>query len=175
MKKALFLFAVTGWTLGLLVHVLSVIDIDVDAKAPYVWLLHLGIFVVWIPAIILLKKNAGQKTFQGASVKKSFSPFGQFKALFTNTPNWLTVIAVTGFFYAFINFMSFMSAQHGTPAIENGQYMLHNHGQFVRNLTKAEYNHYQANTLRGFSGHWIAFYGLAMAILYPFNSQIDNK
>jgi hypothetical protein len=67
-----------------------------------------------------------------------------------------------------------MTTQLYTPGIQNGQYILHNHGQFVRNLTEKEYHHYQANTLRGFSGHWIAFYGMAMAVLYPFNKQVDN-
>jgi hypothetical protein len=45
--------ACVGFALSLLVHVLSCLSIPLGlGKAP--WLLHIGIFVVWIPTIIVL-------------------------------------------------------------------------------------------------------------------------
>jgi hypothetical protein len=48
-----------GWFLALLVHILSLIDIDVRDRIPFVWLLHIGVFVVWLPVVLDLNKNKG--------------------------------------------------------------------------------------------------------------------
>lgn len=56
----------------------------------------------------------------------------------------------------------------GSIGIRDGQYILHSHGKLIRTITEQEYHLAQANEARGFSGHWIAFYGIAMVIWYPF-------
>lgn len=170
MKKYLFYFAVTGWALGLIVHILSVADFDITEKVPFVWVLHIGIFVVWIPAILELRKNEELKTHQQNGRRNKTTAFEFIKIIFRKAPAWLTIIAIGGFFYAFINFIFFMNASNGVPDIKDGQYILHNHGQLIKTLTEQEYHHFKANEVRGFSGHWLAFYGLAAAILFPFNS-----
>jgi hypothetical protein len=171
MKKFLFYFAVTGWTLGLIVHLLSIADFDITDKFPFVWALHIGIFVVWLPAILELRKNKEFEEFQKAGMLKRMNPFPLYKIVFKNTPAWMTIIAFGGFFYATINFFFFISTQHGVPDIKDGQYILHNHGQLIKTLTEQEYHHFKANAIRGFSGHWLAFYGLAAAILFPLKDQ----
>jgi hypothetical protein len=82
------------------------------------------------------------------------------KSLFGNIPRPLLAIGVFGFFYAFINFLLAMIPMSGTPDIKDGHYILHNHGQLVRNLTESEYHSLKARMTRGFSGHWLAFYGI---------------
>ena len=175
MKKILFYFAVTGWTLGLIVHLLSLADLDVTDKVPFVWILHIGIFVVWLPTVLELKKNKELKAYQQSGMLNRMNPLGFFKIIFQQTPTWLTIIAIGGFFYAGINFIMFMNSQHGVPEIKDGQYILSNHGQLIKTLTEQEYHHYKANEVRGFSGHWILFYGVAAAILFPFNRQTTNE
>jgi hypothetical protein len=173
MRKFLFYFAATGWTLGLTAHLLSIADIDVQEKVPYIWILHIGIFIVWLPTIFDLRKNEDLKAYQKAGMLNSLNPFGVFKVIFKNTPNWLKMIAIIGFYYAFVNFvyLVFMTSSVGTPDIKDGQFTLQDHGQFIRTLTSREYHHYKAAEMRLFSGHWIAFYGLAMAVLYPVKKQ----
>lgn len=61
-----------------------------------------------------------------------------------------------------------MSSQPGSPEIQDGQYILQNHGKLIRTITEQEYHHYKANEVRGFSGHWLIFYGFSAALLYPF-------
>ena len=102
------------------------------------------------------------------------NPFDFFKPILKNIPSWLIVITIAGFFYAIINFMLFIASRLGSPDIQNGQYVLQNHGQLIKTLTEREYHHYKANELRGFSGHWIAFYGIATAALFPFKLQTEN-
>lgn len=175
MKKFLFYFAVTGWTLGLIVHLLSLADIDITDKVPFIWVLHIGIFVVWLPTVLDLNKNEELREYQQSGKLNKMNPVEFFKIIFRQTPNWLAIIAIGGFFYAIINFMLFVISHHGTPDIQDGQYILHNHGQLLKTLTEQEYHHFKANEVRGFSGHWIAFYGLAAAVLFPFNRQKTNE
>ncbi len=175
MKIALFWAAVTGWTLGLLVHILSIFDVDVESKFPYIWLLHIGIFVVWIPAILELKKNEKIKAFQSSGIRNRMRPIALFKALCEGVPSWIVVIAVVGFYYAIVNFVMFIGSESGTPAVKDGHYYLDAHGQWIRDITEREYHHYKAAGIRGFSGHWVAFYGLAAAVLYPFKRNLKLR
>jgi hypothetical protein len=171
MKKLLFYFAATGWALGLIINLLAWFDIDVSEYLPFIWVLHIGIFIVWIPAIIQLKKK--QRPALNIFPAK---PFTLIKSITHGVPQWLVSIAIAGFVYAFINFGLFILQLPGTPDIKDGHYILQNHGQLLRQITEKEYHHYKAVTIRGFSGHWIFFYGLAAAMLYPFakNDELEN-
>jgi hypothetical protein len=171
-KKMLFWTAVTGWGLSVTVHLLSWADVDVKSWFPAVWLLHIGIFVVWIPAILQLRKNPAFQLQRQSGLMQRLNPIESFKAMFIGTPKWLTIIAIVGFYYAVANFMIFMVLIHnGSPAIQDGQFVLQNHGQVLSAISEKEFHHFEAVETRGFSGHWIAFYGLAMAILYPWKNQ----
>ena len=175
MKKFLFYFALTGWTLGLIVHILSLSDIDVTEKVPFVWLLHIGIFIVWLPIVLDLKKNEELQEYQKSEMLNRMNPIGFFKIIFKETPTWMTIIAGAGFFYAIINFLLFFASHGGTPDIKDGQFILQNHGQLIKTVTEQEYYHYKANEVRGFSGHWIFFYGFATAVLYKFSGLTKRK
>jgi hypothetical protein len=76
--------------------------------------------------------------------------------------------------YSSINFWLFKTiSDEGSANIVDGVYVLQNHGSFVRELTELQYNEYKANNLRGFSGHWMLFYSMSMAILYPWTTKKD--
>lgn len=171
MNKYIFYVAVTGWILCLIVHFTSLFGIDITDQFPYVWVLHLGIFVVGIPTVLYLKNNEELKTFKESGLLNQMNPFSFYKIVFKQTPTWLAVLAVGGIFYAFVNFILFMGTQIGTPEIKEGHYILQNHGELIKTISEQEYHQYRANEIRGFSGHWIAFYGIAMAIFYPFANQ----
>lgn len=164
MRKVLFFFAITGWTMGFIVHVLAMADYDVAGKIPFFWLLHLGIFVVWVPTIFMLRNNEELKILQQS---KKVRPFALFKILLKETPTWLRVIAIGGLIYAFLNFLLFAASQGGTPDIRDGQYVILDHGKLIKTITEQEYYQYKANEVRGLSGFWLAFYGFAAAVLFP--------
>ena len=67
MKKFIFYLAAAGWIISLVIHILSLAKTDVEASIPYIWILHIGIFAVWIPAIRVLRIVPGEsgrkKTF----------------------------------------------------------------------------------------------------------------
>jgi hypothetical protein len=95
------------------------------------------------------------------------NPITFFTIIGKNAPKWMIVVAIGGICYAFFNFLFFMFSDDGTPTIQNGHYVLQNHGQWVKDISAQQYHRYKTNTLRGFSGHWIAFYGVAMLVLFP--------
>lgn len=172
MKKILFYVAVAGWALGLIVHLLSAAGTDVADKVPFIRLLHIGIFIVWIPAILELNKNKLQKASPNTISMMRMSSSDFYKALFGHCPKWLVIIAIGGFVYAFINFILFVTTRQGMVNIEGGQYVLHDFGQTNKTISEQEYHLHKAYELRGFSGHWIAFYGVAAAVLFPYGKAV---
>lgn len=165
-QMVLFYITVVCWVISLLTHILALADFDVAEKFPFIWLLHIGIFVVIVSAIFVFRKSL---QLQDEQIKSN--PLKVFGTLLKGTPYWLIGIGIAGFIYALINFSLFASSQIGTPDIQNGHYVLQEHGQLIKTITETEYHHYKANEVRGFSGHWIAFYGIGMALLYPYGHK----
>ena len=165
----LFYFTLACWTASLIAHLTSISDFDLIEKFPFVWFLHIGIFIVAISAIFIVRQLPEMQNQQIRS-----NPLKVLKTLTQETPYWLIAIAVAGFIYAGINFSLFASSQIGSPEIKDGQFILQNHGQFIKTITEREYHHSQANIVRGFSGHWLAFYGIGLALLYPFKKRQND-
>ncbi len=165
MNKALCIIAVIGFTLSLIAHIVSVSGIYIGEQFPFVWALHLGIFVVWLPTILKLKNKTG---FSKRDRKYGDSLKMFFKAIFFDMPKPVMIISLFCFVYATLNFWLFMDAgQGGTPSIVDGKYLLQNHGLLIKELTESEYFKLKANEIRGFSGHWMMFYSVAMGVLWP--------
>ena len=133
-KKIFFFIAIIGWILGLTAHLLSF----TGYTSPTFWLLHIGVFVVWFPAMICLVKETGKSMPELLNYFKSIS-----------APKWLKIIVAVCFIYAFINFVLFASS--------------------------FQISDEDSDMLRGFSGHWMAFYGMATLILYPFGKGNNKK
>jgi hypothetical protein len=105
-----------------------------------VWYLHIGIFVVWIPAILVSSRTT-----------KDFKQKDFWKAALRGCPPWMKHLTYLFGGYAIINFLIFIYLERsGTGHGEN-------------DLIK----------LRGFSGHWMAFYSAAMSTLYS-ATQIEK-
>ena len=154
MKKLLFILTATCWTISLSIHIVSLTGFDVATWFPYVWALHIGVFVVFIPALLILRK------FQ-------HTPHPTYRSYFSGLPRWLIILTVACCLYAVINFFLFAFSFHGTATIRDGQYVLLRHGSIIKTLTELEYRWHNSQAVRLFSGHWMAFYSLAMIILYP--------
>lgn len=144
------LAASIGFLLSLVVHVSALLRIDSVALYPSVWLLHFGIFMVYIPFVLDTRKTLGARPSM-AQLKSLLPP-----------PIIAAGIAMLG--YMLINFAFFLMATEGSsPAIRDGQYILQCHGHFVRELTANEYKAFLVNEVRGFSGHWLFFYFVPFA------------
>jgi hypothetical protein len=126
--------AMLGLVLSLIAHVSALLGMP-QPLGSAAWGLHIGIFVVWLPAVITanrLVKDFRQKDF--------------WKAALRGCPAWLRWLTYAFFAYAIINFVTFIVvAPRGKqdPAAPTPPVVF-----------------------RGFSGHWMAFYSAAAAILY---------
>lgn len=126
--------SVIGLVLSLIAHTAALLGLP-QPLGPAAWGLHVGIFVVWLPTLIVFNWLVGD--FK----RKDF-----WKAALRGCPKWMRWLTYGFFGYAIVNFLLFLA---------------------VAPLKGAEGG---ANTppevFRGFSGHWIAFYSAAAAILY---------
>lgn len=138
------MFAFAGFCLSLLVHLTTFLGIDPARRVPFVWALHIGIFVSFVPMVL-----AQQSPRRGDFWQK----------LMSRLPTWQRY-AVKGLFaYTVINFALFFYLSSGaTPQERDGKYVLLNHGTLIRELSADEYERQNAYIVRGFSGHWMIFY-----------------
>jgi hypothetical protein len=126
------ILSAVGLVVSLWVHVGAVMGRRVAPEA-FFWILHIGIFVVWFPAIFVAKARIGNLR------RKDF-----WKAVLQGSPGWMRYMAYGFLGYAVLNFAWFMLEP---PTGESGA-------------------NPPAIVWRGFSGHWMAFYSAALAILY---------
>jgi hypothetical protein len=145
MNRLVGLTAFAGLCLSLAAHVAALLGVDVTDKVPAVWLLHVGIFVVFIPQVLSSRKVFGRKPAL-ADIRRAF-------------PHWVVALGTVIVGYALLNFVLFAFATGGgNPDIRDGKFVLLSHGRLMRELSSAEYTAFKANEIRGFSGHWLAFY-----------------
>jgi hypothetical protein len=121
-----------GFILSLWVHIGAVFGAKVAPDYFFV-LLHVGIFVVFFPAILVAQRLVGNTR------RSDF-----WKVALRDVPPWLRYVVYASFGYAIFNFVLFATK---TPAGGSGA-------------------NPPAEVWRGFSGHWMAFYSAAFALLY---------
>lgn len=121
-----------GLILSLWVHIGALMGRRV-APESFFWGLHVGIFVVWFPAIFAAQKRAGSIN------RRDF-----WRVVLKGSPEWMRYMVYAFLGYAVLNFSLFMSQ---APTGKTGA-------------------NPPASVWRGFSGHWMAFYSAAFAILF---------
>src|SRR5882672_5432029 len=127
-----YLFLAVVAAMGLLASIACHLMGWLHVEPPWgksVFLLHIGIFVVWIPLVL----------FANRTMPKPGR--GNLEHLLAELPKWVRVATGGLFAYALLNFAYFIFCtrhypKHGVPfSVE----------------------------LRGVSGHWMMFYGIAFA------------
>jgi hypothetical protein len=117
---------------------------------PSVWLLHVGIFVVFVP--LVFASRARTASTGGTSLRDVF-------------PGWPGIVMGAVMAYAFVNFVLFMQSNEGTPLVRGGVYLLKHETRGLLHISEAQYHAHKALEIRGFSGHWLVFY-LAPALYF---------
>jgi hypothetical protein len=93
-----------GFVLSLWIHFGAVAGRRV-APAEFFWILHIGIFAVWFPAVMVAQRQAGNLK------RKDF-----WKIVLKGTPDWVRYLVYGFLGYAVVNFMIFFQA----PTERNG-------------------------------------------------------
>ncbi|WP_130434967.1 hypothetical protein [Rivibacter subsaxonicus] len=150
MQSALAFIALVGFGLSLLVHACALMGVDVSANVPYVWSLHVGLFVVFIPFVLMSRRTLGAKP--------------RLVDIRSVMPTWAFVLGLVLTAYVPLNFLLTLAiSEGGQPSIREGKFVLQIHGHVIRELTSAEYAIHQANVMRALSGHWLVFYYVPFA------------
>jgi len=103
-------FAAVGLLVSLWVHIGAVMGKRVAPEA-FFWMLHIGIFVVWIPAVLISQRLVGSVN------RKDF-----WKVALKGLPTWVRYVMYAFFAYAVVNFLLFMNnaptghSNEGPPA-----------------------------------------------------------
>jgi hypothetical protein len=127
----LMLLAALGFLLSVAAHVASIAGVPLPGGQS-IWLLHTGIFVVWVPTILI-----------SHSVVRGKRRRDVWKVLLSGCPPWMRVLGYALVAYVVVNFLYFMTTTSGS----------HPGGA-------------SPSVIRGFSGHWMLFYGVAFMTLY---------
>ena len=155
------IMSVVGFILlivSLCVHVLSILEIDVQEQFYGVWLLHIALLVMAVPYILLTRTEEKQDTMK--SISESLQEIKNYKERQPEDKGfskWLPIITGLLAVYMIFNFFIFGLSGNGQPHIVDGKFVLNNHGA-IREVDEKEYHIARARLLRGFSGHWIFFY-----------------
>ena len=138
--KPMLALSALGLALSLIVHLAAIAGIDLKLGNS-IFALHIGIFVVWLPAVLLtIRMRRGNRN--------SAWGFGtmSWKQVLSGCPSWMTYLLYGLFVYVFLNFFLFMGhAESGASPDESPS---------------------SPEIARGFSGHWLLFYYAAFAIAY---------
>lgn len=138
MKVVLYLFmvlAACGLALSIVAHCMALAGVPIPG-GELVWGLHIGIFVVWIPAVLTsmqMTRHAKRKDF--------------WKVALAGCPVWMRRAGYVLFVYAILNFIVFCAVTSNQPKQE-------------------QTGRARPSDVRGFSGHWMIFYGAAFAVFY---------
>jgi hypothetical protein len=131
-----------GLLASLTVHLYALFNLP-NPLGSFVWALHVGIFVVFFPAILTTNKALSNEKFQ----QKDF-----WAVALKGCPPWMRTMVYGFFGYAFLNFAYFIAFAEKDP-----------------------HNANTAATVRGFSGHWMAFYSASLALLYSSTNHVEAK
>lgn len=93
--RPLMWLAIAGFCASLVVHVLALFGVPSPFGAA-TWLLHAGIFVVWLPTVLVAQRLA-----------KSVRQADLWKAILRGCPPWVRTGAYVVGGYAFVNFAVF--------------------------------------------------------------------
>jgi hypothetical protein len=159
----LFWIAVFAFIASLITHLLTFTNPSA-AMISCVWPLHLGAIVMCICMAIAQKRVNGPYVVAKGKDRK-------FQDMFPLAPPWMGKLLSVCFFYLIANFVIFVAysirAEHGGHfSIQGGQPAIMQHGNVVRTITQAEYDYHEARVARGFSGHWMGFFWIAVIGLY---------
>lgn len=131
--------AALGFVLAAYAHVAAVLGMT-TFMGNWIWALHIGIFVVWFPAVLV-----------GQSVSRNVPRNDFWKVALLGCPDWMKTAMKGVIGYALANFLYFVVFQ--SP------------GRHAATADPA--------TVRGFSGHWLVFYGAAFCVMYSVRRRPD--
>jgi hypothetical protein len=150
MRKVMAMAAVVGLIAGVCIFVASFFGLTMDKLGGKAILMHVGIFALFIPLIVVERGSKGVSPFLGK-------------------PRWVLRSMQILFLFFVAVFFAFLSLSHAaSPKIVDGEYVLDNHGKIVGHLSEAGYLFLKAWELRLFAAGWmVAYFALMTQWWFP--------
>lgn len=145
MKTLLFPFmilAVIGFLGSAAAHLASLFGLVLPG-GKLVWSLHIGIFVVWVPVVLL-----------SSLINRGRPPSKFWKNVLSGCPPWMRYAVYALLVYAIGNFFWFLATSGSQPQPPAGDA--------------------PPAVIRGFSGHWLFFYGMAVAVFFSIRRNLGS-
>jgi hypothetical protein len=137
--------ALIGFVCALAVHLLTFGESRLQPELSGIWILHVGLFFVFVPMIFSVRRRFGQKLTH--------------HDLLSLLPVWATRLVAIVFVYVIVNFALFaLNIRGGSPGVHAGAFVIQDHGRVIQEISESQYRQLQAYVIRGFSGHWLVFY-----------------
>ncbi len=154
--RPLCFIAGSGFLLSVMVHVFGLLGTDLGRVFPPIWLLHVGVFVVWFPAVMI------------ASLSQPRPHLNDFwKVVTKHTPLWMRILCIVLFPYVIISFMYRMDRTTAStpeqPAREHVETVEEDAEPAATTTQRsADFPAFM------FSGHWMIFYLVGWTILLSY-------
>jgi hypothetical protein len=154
------LLAALGLLISIAANVSTFFGVEPMHRWPYIWLLHLGLFVVFIPSFSVQSQHGNQTPFR-------------WRDVFGGVPGWMRWMLVSLALYAPVSGLAFaIVCGSGGPTKEaDGTYAMTSHGRILRTLTADEYHRASGYEFRFMSAWWIMFYSISLALLVSARSR----
>jgi hypothetical protein len=162
--KLLFILASAGFFFSLVVHLSAFTGMFVDVFAFLSPVLHIGIFVVFLSALVSVTQSDSYEQLK----KRGARRFRDLLTIMINpSPRWMKIAILVFLVYTIVNFvLYFIFREIGDAVNIAGEFVLIKDGEVVRQLSQREYWLHRSHIIRGYSGHWMFFYILSMSILH---------
>lgn len=161
--KFLYLVALGGLIASVMVNITTWFDINLQAKLPYVWLLHGLVFAVWFPMIICLRDPFYA---DGTDHPRQDSRALFWKNATSHAPQWMKVFVLAVVAYSLAGFvMGNHILEGGSASIVDGVRVLSDREGIIRELSDTDFEVYKAISLRMFSGIWMAAFAVSLILL----------
>jgi hypothetical protein len=162
LRRCLAIIAASGLAASLIVYALSFVGTTMDEMFRWAVLLTVGVFVLVIPMYAV----------EYSAIKNSKF---LWDAIWRGLPKWAVRATQIAFLFFAAHFVLFLIQSHAaSPKIINGEYVLSNHGQIVKELTESQYKWLKGSELRLFATGWLSFY-VALALYWWFPRRVSTQ
>ena len=129
----------------------SFLGLTLDKLGKWILVLHGGVFLLALPMVAI-----------EYPAKQANTLF--WKDFECGKPRWIRLAIIATFILFAVIFILFALLNHvSSPEIQDGQYVLNNHGNIIRVLSEREYLRLKGWELRTFAAGWICFYVMITA------------
>jgi hypothetical protein len=150
MRKVVAIAAAPGLIASIYIFIASFLGLSMDNLGGKAFLLHLGIFALFIPLIFVDHWSNGVDPFRGK-------------------PRWVLRSMQILFLLFLVVFFTFLFLSHAaSPEIINGEHVLNNHGKIVGYISERDYRSLKGWELRLFASGWLlGYYAVMMYWWFP--------